>query len=85
MAQKKRIYLNSMDLHNPIVEIYRGRTIRKYPTLRIRVSVPQMKKIIDANIDMGLSEKEAISRLNLFCECSQSIQIVRYGKSNGTS
>lgn len=70
-------------MDNPIVETYRGIHIKKYPMVQIRVSVWQMKKIIDAKLDFGLSEKEAVSRLNLFCECSQSVQIVRYGKSNG--
>ncbi len=72
-------------MENPIVETYRGKEIRKYPMVQIRVSVWQMKKIIDAKIDLGLSEKEAIAKLNLFCECSQGIQIIRYaGKSNGS-
>jgi len=70
-------------MDNPIVETYRGIPIKKYPMVQIRVSVWQMKKIIDAKLDFGLSEKEAVSKLNLFCECSQSVQIVRYGKSNG--
>ncbi len=73
-----------MSFSNPVVETYRGIPIRKYPLIKIRVGIAAMKKIIDARIDLNLNEKEAISRLNILCECSQDIQIIRYaGKVNG--
>lgn len=72
-------------MENPVVETYRGVPIKRYPLVQIRISTYQMKKIIDAKLDLGLSEKEAVLRLNLFCECSQDVQVIRYaGKVNGT-
>lgn len=84
MAQNIYIWETHCTMNfNPIVETYRGVAIRKYPMIRIRVGISIMKKIIDARIDLNLNEKEAISKLNLFCECSQGVQILRYaGKSD---
>lgn len=58
--QKKKI-------ENPIVEVYRGVSIRKYPLMFIRPSIPEAKKIIDARLDFGLSLKNAIKSKKVFC------------------
>jgi hypothetical protein len=47
-------------MENPIIDKYRGVVIRKYNTIKIRVSVTEYKRFIDAKKDLGLSVKEAI-------------------------
>jgi hypothetical protein len=49
---------------NPVVETYKGIQIRKYPTLRLRVSVTEMKNIIDASITTGCSPASIISAIS---------------------
>ena len=57
---------------NPIVEIYRKVKIRQHPIVFLRVSIPQMKRIIDAKEDLGLTAKEAILTANVLCkECKE--------------
>lgn len=46
---------------NPIVEIYRGKAIRKYPMANFRTSIYEMKRIIDAEMDLGISLIELLS------------------------
>jgi len=53
---------------NPIVETYKGVPIRKYPRVYLRVSVYEMKRFIDAKVDLGISEKEAVMSLDIFCK-----------------
>ena len=60
-------------MENPIIETYRGRIIRKYNTLRIRVNQYEMKKFIDAKVDLGLSEKKAIQQKNILCPCADAV------------
>lgn len=47
--------------NNPIIEKYRGVDIRQYPMIRIRVSVYEMKRIIDAQKDFSMSVREAVT------------------------
>ncbi len=63
---------------NPIIEVYRGESIRKYPRIYIRISVPEMKKIIDANIDFGMSAKEAIESKKVLCRECKQMNMVSY-------
>lgn len=60
MADKKYTY-------SP-VEIYRGIEIKRHPKVFIRVSVSEMKKLIDARLDMGMSAREAIASTNIICK-----------------
>lgn len=55
---------------NPVVEIYRGTPVKKYPVLRINVSQTEMKKIIDMRVDKGLSSRDIIERGYLLCPCN---------------
>lgn len=55
---------------NPIIEEYRGRKIRQHPIVYLRVSIPEMKRFIDAQVDSGLSAMQAIREKKLLCiEC----------------
>lgn len=60
---------------NPIVENYRGVNIRQYPRVYIRVSIYEMKRIIDLKLDKGLTEKEAIKNNNVLCATSPTFEI----------
>lgn len=52
---------------NPIVEVYKGVPIRKYPRIYLRLSIYEMKRVIDANIEKGLCAKNAIKANRVFC------------------
>jgi hypothetical protein len=58
---------------NPVVEIYRDRAVRRYNTIRIRVSQFEFKKFIDAKIDFNCSERQAIEKKMLLCPCKEDI------------
>lgn len=61
------------NLKNPIVETYRGKEIRRYPVVYLRISIYEMKRFIDAQLDFGLSAKEAIKNKKLLCsDCKDS-------------
>lgn len=67
-----------MSFFNPVLETYRGRPVRKYNTLRIRVSQEEFKKFIDAKELLGYSEREAIQRTRLLCEKCETISVQRF-------
>lgn len=54
---------------NPVMEIYRGVPIKKYPLIRINVSQTEMKKIIDMRLDEGLSARDIVENGRLLCPC----------------
>lgn len=53
---------------NPVVEVYRGVKIRKYPIVKLRTSQKEMKRIIDAIIDYDLSIREVFAIQCMPCE-----------------
>lgn len=59
---------------NPIVEIYKGVSIRRYPRVYLRVSVYEMKRFIDAEQDLGLSAKEAIKNKKVLCNSCKDVE-----------
>lgn len=66
---------------NPIVEYYRGRPIRKYPFLVLRVSVPEYKRFIDMSADKRISASEAIRNGEILCPCrGMKVEKSVYGK-----
>lgn len=72
-----------MAFDNPVVEVYRGKEIRRYPMVRIRVSIPQMKLIIDSKIDDGLTERRALKKHNILCNCDSPLQIIKSDYAKG--
>ena len=66
---------SSKKFDNPVMEVYRGKKIRKYNTINIRVSYNEMIRFIDAKIDSGMSEREAIVKLGILCPCAGPIVI----------
>ena len=52
---------------NPVLETYKGKQIRKYNVIHLRVGIDEYKKIIDAKENLGLSEKAAIQRGIAIC------------------
>lgn len=63
---------------NPIIGYYKGRTLRQYNTINIRVSVHEFKKFIDYKDEFGLSSREAISQKNILCQPCNKTEIFRY-------
>ncbi len=72
-----------MSFKNPVIETYRGFPIRKYPKVQLRISVQQMKAIIDVRLDTGVSERRAIKKLNILCSSDSPIQIVKSEYAKG--
>lgn len=60
---------------NPIIEYYRGKPVRKYNMIRLRVSQFEIKKIIDANLDLELSAREFLEIAGRPCEKCKGIEI----------
>ena len=54
---------------NPIIETYRGRPIRKYNVLFIRISHYELKKLIDLKEDHKISPRKAIQSGYILCNC----------------
>jgi hypothetical protein len=69
---------------NPVIEMYRGERIFKYNRINLRVSAVEKKRLIDAKIDFGLSERQAIEEKGILCPCSGPVIIQRsvYGKGS---
>lgn len=63
---------------NPLEGLYRGRKIYKYPTVYLRVSVWEMKKFIDLEIDVGLSAKEAIKSKKIWCTDCKDTSVKKF-------
>jgi hypothetical protein len=72
-----------MPFKNPVVEIYRGVSIRKYPMVRFRISIAQMKQIIDEKQDNGISERRAVKKLNILCNCDSPMVIIKSEYAKG--
>lgn len=75
MKQKKK-------QQNPVVEIYRGTKIVKYPVVRFRVSVPVMKEIIDARLDTGLSDRQILGYSSKPCDACIGIKVSTYNSND---
>lgn len=59
---------------NPIVEYYKGRPVRKYNLIQIRVSAQEFKRFVDAKIDYGKSTRELLEEGNIPCHpCKTNI------------
>lgn len=63
---------------NKILENYRGVNIREYPCLVLRITVPEMKKIVDLKLDFGMTAKEAIESKKVLCRDCNKIEVVSY-------
>lgn len=80
-AKSKKAY----PFANPVVETYRGVSVRRYNKIQIRVNPFEYKKFIDARIDDGYSDKEAIEHKRILFPCHQKIispQPNKYAKIN---
>ncbi len=64
---------------NPIIEIYRGVPVRKYPRVYLRISVYEMKKFIDLEKDFELSAKEAIKSKKIWCNDCKETTFKKFG------
>jgi len=53
---------------NPVTEIYKGRKIRKYNIIELRVSIEEFKLIIDSSIDNRKSKTEVIKTTAILCK-----------------
>lgn len=63
--------MSNKESGNPIVETYRGVPLRRYPIVYLRISIYEMKRIIDANKDFGMSAKDAIKTKGVLCKESK--------------
>lgn len=66
---------------NPIVEYYRGKTIRKYNVITIRVSIPEFKRFIDYKDDFGLSCRDSILQKGILCAPCNKPTIVKFNNA----
>lgn len=61
---------------NPLVEIYKGREVRKYNQIGIRVNSRTFKKIIDLFSDHNLSAKTILEASGRPCDKCKDIHVV---------
>lgn len=62
--------------NNPVVEIYKGVPIRKYPVVKIYVDTISLKQIIDTQQDTGLSVKKILAYSSRPCSCCTGVNVI---------
>lgn len=67
---------------NPITGNYKGRNIRKYNTIYLRLTESEYKKFIDAKEKYGLSEREILELSGKPCECCKNTEVISYNKND---
>jgi hypothetical protein len=67
---------------NPVVEIYKGKTIRIHNTIKIRVDQITLKKIIDVQDETNLSVRKILSYSSTPCEKCK-LELVRVITDDG--
>lgn len=60
---------------NPIIGYYRGLPYRASNIVYLRVNICEYKKFIDAKLDFGYSQKEAIKKTNIMCEPCNGVSV----------
>lgn len=68
-----------MAFQNPVIEHYKGKKIRKYNTIFIRVNQFEMKQFIDLKED-GFSERKIMEISGRPCEHCKGVEIVVMNK-----
>ena len=53
---------------NPIIEIYKGRKIRRYNMIELKVSIEEFKQIIDLSLDHNKTKTEIIKTTPILCK-----------------
>lgn len=61
-----------------IAEIYRGVVIPKYPLVAIRVSIVEMRRLIDARLDFGLSTRESLEANKIICKDCRGMEVTSF-------
>lgn len=72
--------MSSTDKRNPIVEVYKGISIRKYERILIRCDSITKKKIIDIQLETGLSERQIVCSSDKPCEKCKDQFVFVYDK-----
>lgn len=67
---------------NPVLYQYKGKNVRLYNVLRIKVSAIEFKKFIDLRIDEKLSARKAIQERGLLCSSTRFYNKSLQSKSN---
>jgi hypothetical protein len=70
--------LSKYESSNPVVEIYRGRKIRKYNTIIFRVSQFEFKRFIDAKQDLDLDARTFLEYVGSPCEACKNLDVFVY-------
>lgn len=65
---------------NPIIGYYRGLPYRASNLVYLRVNIFEYKRFIDAKLDLGFSQKEAIKKTNILCEPCNELSIKKIPK-----
>lgn len=69
-----------MAYSNPVVEVYRGIEIRKYPDLHIRIDQFTMKEIIDAMLDTDMNIRQVLGYSAKCCSHCIGTKVEVYNK-----
>lgn len=67
---------------NPVVEVYRGIEIRKYPQIKFRVDVITFKEIIDAHLDTGMSTRSILGHSSKPCESCKNVFVTTFNSKD---
>lgn len=70
---------------NPVLEIYKGRPVRKYNKVYLRVTQWEMKQFIDAKELLGLSVRQVIEGANKPCDHCKGIEVQIFNKRKNKS
>lgn len=68
-----------MAFENPVIEIYKGKQIRKYNCIYMRVNQFEMKQFIDLK-EEGFSERKIIELSGRPCEHCKGVEIIVMNK-----
>ncbi len=67
-----------------IIGYYRGRAIKNYNTIRIRVSQFEIKKFIDAKLDHGFSARKVLENSGNPCSHCTGTEVIVFDKDNNS-
>ena len=74
--------MSKLDETNPVIYVYRGVEIRKYPMVYLRVDPLTMQDIIDARLDTNLSDREILGHSSKPCSCCVNKGVRVYDKDD---
>lgn len=64
------------DSRGDVLCVYKGRQVRRYNLITLRLSEIEFKKIIDAEVDTGFSKKKILALSSTPCSCCENIEVI---------